>query len=257
MLPPQVSPNSSPRLLRTLHFLCSDGGRMLSLQDQRNPDVHDANSAWEWPLAVILETDTLCCTIFLPTSWIPRSRCMSQVKCCKGWLRWIVSDRTAINPFFWAAFKLHQYSAFSLSKSAQDLRSSVKLVWRAGSADSGSQRVDRGDVRSKGESNWNSDCDTHWLDSSIMGENHTYAWSSDHVEESKSMRLLRFRLVLGANGWQIVQKRIKDGKLSWRIFDSPILTECQLELMENRLSSSGMFAQDSHHCRFSTRFKRN
>ena len=112
MLPPQVSPNSSPRLLRTLHFLCSDGGRMLSLQDQRNPDVHDANSAWEWPLAVILETDTLCCTIFLPTSWIPRSRCMSQVKCCKGWLRWIASDRNAINPFFWAAFKLHQKTAF-------------------------------------------------------------------------------------------------------------------------------------------------
>ena len=60
--------------LRTLRFLCFDGRRMFSLQDWRNPEVHDATSAWARLLAVIFETDTLCCTIFLPTWWIPLSR---------------------------------------------------------------------------------------------------------------------------------------------------------------------------------------
>ena len=51
---------------------------------------------WVHAIAVVLESDALCCTILLLTSCIPLSRCTSQVKRCKGWLRWIVCDRTAI-----------------------------------------------------------------------------------------------------------------------------------------------------------------
>ena len=52
---------------------------------------------------------------------------------------------------------------------------------------------------------------------------------------------------------QIIQKRIEDGKVKLKNFDSPILTENYLELMENRLSSSGMFSQDLRHWRSSRR----
>ena len=53
--------------------------------------------------------------------------------------------------------------------------------------------------RDIGPSSWDSQCDNDWLDSSLMGEIYTYAWSSDHVDESKSTRQLRFRLMLGEN----------------------------------------------------------
>ena len=52
---------------------------------------------------------------------------------------------------------------------------------------------------------------------------------------------------------QIIQKLIKVGKLNSKNFDSPILAENYLELMENRLSSSGISSQDSRHWRSSRR----
>ena len=47
--------------------------------------------------------------------------------------------------------------------------------------------------------------------------------------------------VLSLGNCQIIQKRIEDGKIKLKNFDSPILTENYMELMENRLSSSGIF----------------
>ena len=73
-----------------------------------------------------------------------------------------------------------------------------------------------------------------------MGVIYTFARSGDYVDESKSTCLLIFRLMLGEE-CQIIQKRIEDGKIKLKNFDSPILTENYLELMGNRLSSSGIF----------------
>ena len=64
------------------------------------------------------------------------------------------------------------------------------------------------------------------------------------MDESKSTRQLRFRLMLGEK-CQIIQKRIEDEKIKWNNFDSPILTENYLTLMEKRFSLSGTFSQDS------------
>ena len=60
------------------------------------------------------------------------------------------------------------------------------------------------------------------------------------MDESKNTRLLRFRLVASGR-CKNTQKRTKDGILNSKNFDSPILTENYLELMENQLSSSGIF----------------
>ena len=43
---------------------------------------------------------------------------------------------------------------------------------------------------------------------------------------------------------QSILKRIKDEKIKLKNFDRPIVTEKYLELMENRLSLSGIFSQD-------------
>ena len=45
-------------------------------------------------------------------------------------------------------------------------------------------------------------------------------------------------------------------KIKLKNFDSPILTENYLELMEDRLSSSGIFPKDLPHCRFSKRSRK-
>ena len=45
---------------------------------------------------------------------------------------------------------------------------------------------------------------------------------------------------------------VEDGEVKWKNFGKLILTEnFYLELMENRLSSSGMFSQDLRHFKFS------
>ena len=86
-------------------------------------------------------------------------------------------------------------------------------------------------------------CHRLWLDSSLMDKIFTDARPSDRVDESKSARLLRFRTCAWGT-CQSFQKRIKDGKIKLKNFDSPILTKNYLELMENRLSSCGIFSQD-------------
>ena len=48
-----------------------------------------------------------------------------------------------------------------------------------------------------------------------------YSRPNDHVDERKSTRLLRFRLMLGED----VRARIKDGNIKLKNFDSPTLTE--------------------------------
>ena len=80
------------------------------------------------------------------------------------------------------------------------------------------------------------------------------ARSSDQVDESKSTRLLRFRLLLGED--RSIQKRTKDGKIFLKNFDSPILTQNYLEWMENRLRSSGIFSQDLRRWRSSRRTRK-
>ena len=53
-------------------------------------------------------------------------------------------------------------------------------------------------------------------------------------------------------GWcKSIKKRTKDGMINLKNFNNPILTENYLELMENRLSSSGIFSQDLLHWRSS------
>ena len=69
---------------------------------------------------------------------------------------------------------------------------------------------------------------------------YTYARPSDHVDECKSARLLRFRLMFGENV-RSFRSESKMGKSSERISTVQILTENYLELMENRKSSSGIF----------------
>ena len=49
---------------------------------------------------------------------------------------------------------------------------------------------------------------------------------------------------------QILQKQTEDGKAKWQTFKYPLLTKNCWESMENQLSSSGIFSQDLHHCRF-------
>ena len=69
---------------------------MFSLQNWKDPDVHDTNSAWVRLFAVILEIDTLCCTILLCNFLYTTFSMHITGKCCNRWLRWIVFDRTAI-----------------------------------------------------------------------------------------------------------------------------------------------------------------
>ena len=52
---------------------------------------------------------------------------------------------------------------------------------------------------------------------------------------------------------QIIQKRIEDGKIKLKNFNSSLAIENDLGLMENRLRSSGVFSQDLPHCGSSRR----
>ena len=72
------------------------------------------------------------------------------------------------------------------------------------------------------------------------------------MDESKRARLLRFRSMLGTSV-RSFRSKSKMGKIKYQNFEYPILTEKYLELMENRLSSSGIFAQDLRHWRSSRR----
>ena len=87
-----------------------------------------------------------------------------------------------------------------------------------------------------------SECDTDWLDSSLMDEIYTYSRPGDHVDGSLSTRLLGFRLMLG---WkcQSMQKRIKDEKKQGEEFRQPQFLQrtCLGNWWRNRLSSSGIF----------------
>ena len=64
-----------------------------------------------------------------------------------------------------------------------------------------------------------------------MGEIYTDARSSDHVDESKSTRLLCFRLVLGGK-CQIIQRANRRWKIQVEEFRLPVLAENYLGLME-------------------------
>ena len=44
--------------------------------------------------------------------------------------------------------------------------------------------------------------------------------------------------------------QLQDGKVKWKNFKCLLLTKNCWELMENQLNSSGIFSQDSGHCRF-------
>ena len=79
-----------------------------------------------------------------------------------------------------------------------------------------------------------------------MDEIYTYLRPSDHVDKIKSTCLLRFRLKFEKNV-RSFRSESKMGKSKLKNFDSPILTKNYLELMENRLSSSGIFSQDLLH----------
>ena len=91
-----------------------------------------------------------------------------------------------------------------------------------------------------------SECTTDWLDSVLIDEIYACARSSNQVDESKSTRLLRFRLVLGEDA-RIFRSKPKMEGATRRMSDSPVLTENYLELMENWSSSSGIFTQDLLH----------
>ena len=91
-----------------------------------------------------------------------------------------------------------------------------------------------------GPSSWDSECVCDWLESLLMDEIYTYAWSSDHVDERKSTRPHRFCIMLGENV-RSFRSESKMGRPNGRISTKSIRTENYLELMENRLSSSGIF----------------
>ena len=92
-----------------------------------------------------------------------------------------------------------------------------------------------------GPSMWDSECDNDWLDRSFMGEIYTFSRSGDYVNESKSTRLLRFRLLMLGENVRSFRSESKMRKSSWRVSTVQFLAENYLELMENRLSSSGIF----------------
>ena len=102
-----------------------------------------------------------------------------------------------------------------------------------------------------GPSSKDSKFDKNCWDISFVDEIYTFSRSSDHVDESKSTRPLRFP----SYAWRKCQKRIEDGKIKNKI-NNPILTENYKELLENRLSSSGIFSQDSRHWKFSKRSRK-
>ena len=59
-------------------------------------------------------------------------------------------------------------------------------------------------------------------------------------------------MVLGQRRFQTLSRGLME-KVKWKNFNKPILTENYLELMENRLSSSGLFSQDLRHWKSSKR----
>ena len=62
--------------------------------------------------------------------------------------------------------------------------------------------------------------------------------------------------VLCLGKWRILQMQLEDGKVKWKTFNKLILTENYMELMENRLSSSGIFSQDLGHWKSSEKSRK-
>ena len=81
------------------------------------------------------------------------------------------------------------------------------------------------------------------------------AFTHDQVTtwtKSKSSRLHRFRLVLGEDAGTF-RSELKMEKIKLKNFDSPFLADNYLEPMENRSSSSVIFAQDLRHWKSSSK----
>ena len=88
-----------------------------------------------------------------------------------------------------------------------------------------------------------------------MDEIYTFSRSSDHVDESKSTRLLRFCLTFGEDV-RSFRSESKMGKSNKRISTVQFLQRITEKLMQNRLSSSAIFSQELRHWRFSRRRSR-
>ena len=105
----------------------------------------------------------------------------------------------------------------------------TKLHWKFGSIQQHKLRGTSESIRFHSEvdiesSSRVSGCDNDWLDISFMDEIYTFSRSSDHVDESKSTRLLRFFLRLGENV-RSFRGELKMGKFKWLNFNSPNLPE--------------------------------
>ena len=92
----------------------------------------------------------------------------------------------------------------------------TKLRWKSGSAQEHELRGISEFIRYHSEvdiglSVRDSECDNDWLDTSFMDEIWILSRSCDHVDESKSSRLLRCPSYAGRK-WQIIQMRVGNGK---------------------------------------------
>ena len=75
------------------------------------------------------------------------------------------------------------------------------------------------------------------------------------MDKSKSACLLRFRSMLG-EAVRPFRSKSQKGKTNLQNFDSPLLTQHNLEKFENRLSSSGIFSHNLPRWRSSRRFRK-
>ena len=88
-----------------------------------------------------------------------------------------------------------------------------------------------------------SECENGWMCISFMIEILAGSGSSNQVGQRQKYEFIQIQSY-GWEKWRILQMHIEDGKVEWKNFNKLILTENNLELMENPLSSSGIFSQD-------------
>ena len=85
-----------------------------------------------------------------------------------------------------------------------------------------------------------SECEHDWMCVSFVDEILAGSWSGNQVVKRQKYEFIQIQSYAWEKWW-ILQMHIEDEKVKWKNFNKLILTENYVELMENRLSSSGIF----------------
>ena len=86
-----------------------------------------------------------------------------------------------------------------------------------------------------------------------MTECASLSWTRSSLAHDQAIKWSKAKVrvysdsVLCLGKWRILQMHIEDEKVKWKNFNKLILTENYVEMMENRLCSSGIFSQDLRH----------